>query len=217
MNKLRKLLYICVLGLASSPLFAQDLQQKVTTFSFVIEEKITRKNFNDIQNLFSQYDKNSGNFRLVLRNVIGVEKGHGELFLNLLNWIDKNEIEVAASGLCVKECGQLFLSAHKKILLNPDKSKPPLIVLQAIYNKDGELLEEQNNYLKELIIKNSKNKFPAYVFDKIFNEVRDDFSGVFISPTSRSPSSNMAFSASIKERPEYIEGYTLEKLGILAE
>ncbi len=217
MNKIKTLLLLFAFGFASSQLLAEDAQQKRTTFNFLIEEKITRQNFVDIQNSFSQYDKNSGYFRLVLRNVVSIEEGDETLLLDLVNWVDKNRIEVAASDFCSGACGQLFLSAHKKILLNPNKSKPTLVVLQAIYNKDDELIEEQNNYLKELIVKNSHNKFPTEVIDRVFKEVGDKFSGLFISSASKSPSSNMAFRATRKTNFEPIEGYTLEKLGILVE
>ncbi len=83
MNKIKTLLLLFAFGFASSQLLAEDAQQKRTTFNFLIEEKITRQNFVDIQNSFSQYDKNSGYFRLVLRNVVSIDEVlPGDFFLN---------------------------------------------------------------------------------------------------------------------------------------
>ncbi len=183
---------------------------------FTIENQLDAEHLKQAQLAHARATQAGLPFRLKIQGSIGFKQRDFSLTKAYGDWLDQNQIEVAVAGLCVKECALLFLSAHKKIVHAQLNDRKTLIVLQSLTNDFDEFDEEINQYFEQLIRKNSQEKIPALFFEKT-REVSDDLAGVAIVPISKRPTSNVFFSKSIKTKPEFIESYTLDKMGIKLE
>lgn len=217
MNKVWTVLLMCWLGLVHSS-FAET-QQAPTDKPILYEVKsfLKEQHLLDLERIYKSKNATQP-LRLILRDTYGFGKRQPELLLRFANWIDQNPIEVAAEGICAGECGLLFFSARTKILLKSPTHPPSFVILQAQVNEDGEYDDAINAFFKKLIQKNSDNRIPDLFFEKI-TQVHDWVGGVLVANPSDYENSNSFFSkrSPDKAKPVVLDGYTLEKLGILNE
>lgn len=204
--------------LTANPANAEKtLARETSPLTYEIEGSIKQQHLLELISTFNNKATDRP-LRLILRNSYGLEKDSADLLMKFANWIDQSQIELAVDGICVKACGLLFLSAHKKILLKSTNRPFSFVMLQALVNDDDELDDELNAYFKKLIQKNSEHRFPDFFFKKI-TQVEESVGGILIANSEERKNTNTIFSKGNpgNNKPEALDGYTLEKLGILNE